>query len=92
MFMRKHKEGLVYPSIISFHIICFISVAVHMNKFLTKSEFVVSIWQEIFLASSLHALLKYFASLEITRSTMPIAGVHRFVVADIIEKLRLKQQ
>jgi hypothetical protein len=34
----------------------------------------------------------YFASLEITRSTMPIAGVHRFVVADIVEKLWLKQQ
>jgi len=33
MYMRKHKEGLVYPSFISFHIICFISVAVHMNKF-----------------------------------------------------------
>jgi hypothetical protein len=94
MYMRKHKDGLVYLSFISFiHIICFISVAVHMNKFLTNSEFVVSIWQEIFLASSsLHALLKYFASLEITRSTMPIAGVHRFVVADIIEKLGLKQQ
>jgi hypothetical protein len=91
--MRKHKDGLVYLSFISFiHILCFISVAMHMNKFLTNSEFVVSIWQEMFLASSLNALLKYFGSLEITRSTMPIAGVHIFLVADIIEKLGLKQQ
>ncbi len=64
-----------------------------MNKFLTNSGI-----RSFHLARNISGiefactLEIYFASLEITRSTMPIAGVHRFVVADIVEKLWLKQQ
>ncbi len=77
MNMRKHKEGLVLSVIylLSYNI-CFISVAVHMNKFLTNSGI-----RSFHLARNISGmefactLEIYFASLEITRSTMPIAGV-----------------